>query len=447
MPHRPLVAIATDGVRWQGFRPTLADPDKPTPAVGDVFLGEPVRRLEVRAGGKGDPLGDFYFWLQHLLFRPQQTVPTADLFAFDFGTDGVLYAEAHRRLSAAWAQASANPLAHTAFDALRRYLRYTYALAGGEAGLADLFLRHTYLASVARLLAWASLSEGKAGGRDMTGHEAATAILSGRWFRERGLPNVVDEDFFGWVYRDGAAVVELSPLWEQTLATLRGYDLSRIGQDVLKDVYEQLVNPEERHGLGEYYTPDRLCERVVAEVLPTDRAAPVLDPSCGSGGFLRACIDHYRRHVRFDGPADAAAAIVAAVAGIDVHPLAVTVARVTYLLALRDLLPDVHGDLQIPVYLADALFLPTEVTQSNLFDGVTEGYEIRFGPRGPESAPATDAQTAKAKPAGGRKAAARGRDPGGSRVVAVPKALVEAPQWFDPAVAAAAAAPIVLDGF
>ncbi|MGA2442984.1 MAG: hypothetical protein ABSH08_18685, partial [Tepidisphaeraceae bacterium] len=163
-PRRSLLAVGTDGARWKVFRPTLVDQNLPRPTPQDVILGDPIQDFEVRST-KGQSLEHFYFWLQNLLFRPQQIVPTAALFTFDFGTDSLIWADARRRLRAAWdAVASANR-AQTAFDAWRRYLRYTYALEGGEAGLVDLFLRHTYLVSVARLLAWAALSSGKASSR------------------------------------------------------------------------------------------------------------------------------------------------------------------------------------------------------------------------------------------------------------------------------------------
>jgi hypothetical protein len=428
-----LLAVATDGVQWQVFRPLLTDVAKMRPTVDDVVLGEPIQSFDVRTG-RDDSLAHFYFWLQALLFRPQQTEPTAALFTFDFGTESPLWGEARRRLLAAWTNVASEARARTAFEAWRRYLRYTYALAGGESGLVDLFLRHTYLVSVARLLAWAALSGGT-NGRRISGGQVATFILSGAWFRERGLANIVGEDFFGWVLSAGS-VEHLEPLWEQTLSLLRSYDLTRLGQDVIKDVYEQLVNPEERHGLGEYYTPDWLCEHICAELLPSSRPATVLDPSCGSGGFLRAAIVHYRQHIRFNDASTALKVILDTVVGIDIHPLAVTIARVTYLLAIRDLLVPGHGDVQIPVYLADALFLPTEVTQPDMFQGVTSGYEIRFGPRasGPENA-----VSVKGKRKGNlRRSQAAGENRSGDCVVAVPKELVESPAWFDRAISAAA---------
>jgi N-6 DNA Methylase len=51
-------------------------------------------------------------------------------------------------------------------------------------------------------------------------------------------------------------------------------------------LYESLVDPDERHDLGEYYTPDWLAGRVVAQVMDAPLTQRVLDPACGSGTFL-----------------------------------------------------------------------------------------------------------------------------------------------------------------
>src|SRR3954447_20260571 len=86
----------------------------------------------------------------------------------------------------------------------------------------------------------------------------------------------------------------------------------------MKGVYQELVDPKDRHDLGEYYTPEWLCERMVSELLPKHGYASVLDPSCGSGSFLRAVITHFIQHNE-DSPEDKLRFILENVVGIDVH--------------------------------------------------------------------------------------------------------------------------------
>lgn len=85
----------------------------------------------------------------------------------------------------------------------------------------------------------------------------------------------------------------------------------------------------------------------------------VLDPACGSGTFLFHAIRKFLAAAADEDmvPARHAVEVCAHVAGIDIHPVAVIIARVTYLLALAPALLNRSGSLSIPVYLGDSLQL------------------------------------------------------------------------------------------
>ncbi|MEN3057537.1 MAG: N-6 DNA methylase [Candidatus Methanosuratincola petrocarbonis] len=57
--------------------------------------------------------------------------------------------------------------------------------------------------------------------------------------------------------------------------------------DLLGYVYEELIPPEERHQLGQFYTPPAVCELITKWCIRGQDDA-VLDPGCGSGGFVLA---------------------------------------------------------------------------------------------------------------------------------------------------------------
>jgi len=71
---------------------------------------------------------------------------------------------------------------------------------------------------------------------------------------------------------------------------LDGIGLERIG-DVIGYVYEEIINPEERHQLGEFYTPHGVAE-LIAKWCIRSQSDIVLDPGSGSGTFL---VEAYRR--------------------------------------------------------------------------------------------------------------------------------------------------------
>lgn len=252
-PYRPLLAIASDGVAWQTFRPSLPPNLPETPRPGDVTL-EPLREIAVAESN----LFDFYLFLNTLLFRHGQVFPTAEQFTRDFGRESLAYGDAQGALSAAWRLARERREPDLAFRNWQRYLTVTYGSlpaavspkGQGLSGSEDLFLKHTYLASIARLMIWASIS----GGKSTESYGAvADAVFTGEFFQAHNLANLVEDDFFQWI-RSKESRDALLPIWERIIAQIETYDLSRLDQDVLKGVYQELVDPEDRHYLGEYYT-------------------------------------------------------------------------------------------------------------------------------------------------------------------------------------------------
>src|ERR1700731_3675289 len=122
---------------------------------------------------------------------------------------------------------------------------------------------------------------------------------------------------------------------------------------------ESLIDRDERHGLGEYYTPDWLAAKIVKTAVSTPLEQRVLDPACGSGTFLFHAIRKFLREAEEVGQARdlGASEVCAHVVGMDIHPVAVIIARVTYLLALAPALATRKGALSIPVYLGDSMQL------------------------------------------------------------------------------------------
>ncbi|MGO9006819.1 MAG: N-6 DNA methylase [Beijerinckiaceae bacterium] len=109
----------------------------------------------------------------------------------------------------------------------------------------------------------------------------------------------------------------------------------------------------------QYYTPDWLAAKIVKHVIDRPLVEHVLDPACGSGAFLFHAIRIFLKEAEeADMKAELRAlAVCARIEGMDIHPVAVIIARVTYLLALAPALAHRRGGLSIPVYLGDAMQL------------------------------------------------------------------------------------------
>lgn len=137
---------------------------------------------------------------------------------------------------------------------------------------------------------------------------------------------------------------------------------------MLKSLYQELVDPETRHDLGEFYTPDWLAHRIVRKLLDTNSRGAMLDPACGSGTFLYLAIREKRE--RLGDSRETLSHILDSVYGADIHPLAVIIAKTNYILALGDLLKSKRpkGIMTIPIYLADTLKLPERWAKAEAAD-------------------------------------------------------------------------------
>lgn len=87
----------------------------------------------------------------------------------------------------------------------------------------------------------------------------------------------------------------------------------------LGDIYEQILNDLRAAGnAGEFYTPRALTHVMVQFVNPRlDQREKVMDPACGTGGFLTATIDHLRRQLTPHSGAEDKKAIEQLIAGIE----------------------------------------------------------------------------------------------------------------------------------
>jgi len=212
----------------------------------------------------------------------------------------------------------------------------------------ELFVEHTYLVNTAEVIAHA-----------IVGFDPSSivpqSLLSGSKFEESGITGVVEADFFDWVVH-----VPGGESFVRSLARrVSRFRWQEVGGDVLKVLYESVITAQTRKRLGEYYTPDWLAERIVSSAVELPLDSRVLDPSCGSGTFLFHAVRRYLGAAEHAGlPLKSAlSGLTQHVFGMDLHPVAVTLARVTYLLAIgRDRLihPD-RGPIQVPVFLGDAV--------------------------------------------------------------------------------------------
>ncbi|HXH83943.1 MAG TPA: N-6 DNA methylase, partial [Candidatus Tectomicrobia bacterium] len=289
---------------------------------------------------KDDPRA-LLVWLDSVVTVQPDLTPDPETVTAHLGRDSVAYDIARARLADAWSEVKEHPDVRLKRQLWADLLEHVY---GSKVGDDELFFQHTYLTIVAKAMATLTLGAALPGPAD---------LLGGRPFVDAGIQGAVESDFFDWVL-ECAAANELIGRIARQVARFR---LTEVRTDVLKGLYESLVDPRQRHDLGEYYTPDWLAERICDRAMDRPLDQRVLDPACGSGTFLFHAVRRFLAAADAAGLSndDALARCCDCVLGVDIHPVAVLIARVTYLLALGERLSRPRRPISIPVYLGDSL--------------------------------------------------------------------------------------------
>lgn len=93
-------------------------------------------------------------------------------------------------------------------------------------------------------------------------------------------------------------VIGLTPqVLTYLVSQLQMYSLLESDVDVKGHAYEEIVGANLRGDRGEFFTPRNICKMAV-EMLDPDEHQLILDPACGTGGFLIAALNYVIEKIR-----------------------------------------------------------------------------------------------------------------------------------------------------
>ena len=343
--------IASDFINWKIVLPDISSINKlDTLQEHEVVLNDVPSASFTLTQSNAD---DFYFWLDRFLFKEEKQKATLKRIEEAFGYQSNVFIESYRELSIWFQEAKKYGEVQVSFEQWKKFLSIAYGSFDASEGN---FLIHTYLSVFSKMLAYTVVSNDV-----YIDEKELRGILEGSIFHRYNIRNFVDNDFFHWVKSD-KNFHNLKKVFRLLAQEISVFDFQHVEEDVLKGVYQELIDLDTRHALGEYYTPDWLCERVLQEY-NFKQKDKILDPSCGSGSFLRAAV-HRLRQLHSDITVEE---ISNQVYGIDIHPLSVQIAKPTMLITLGKEVVKAKRPIHINIILANTLLAPEGV--KNLFGG------------------------------------------------------------------------------
>jgi hypothetical protein len=339
------IGIATDCITFESYLPIIKN-----------GLVEDLREISSINIEKAS-VTKAILWLDSFVFSKSRIRPTAEDLKLRFGPASPTYHITLDTLQNLWEVVKDESDVKLKLDLWTKNMEIVY----GSKPQVESFIAHTYLVTLVKLIIYLRLS-----GDNTAREENIRKVLSGEYFTSYGIANLIEEDYFIWLLHP-KIVNETLNLCIGLIKELIRYDLSQIDEDFFKEIYQEIVERGERHRIGEYYTPEWLCELTFKEALEAYKGSTskgeiprILDAFCGSGSFLVTAVRWMKNELMSSNiPLDQAIDIVLnSIIGMDINPVAVTIAKVNYLIALGEMLSS-GKTIVIPVYLSDSIKLPS----------------------------------------------------------------------------------------
>lgn len=342
------VGVATDCIAFKAYLPIVKNQQ-----VTDV---SEISSIDASKA----PDTEVILWLDSIIFSQQKIRPTAEDLKWRFGPGSPTYSLMVDELNSLWCKVKDEEDVKLKLELWAKNMEIVYGSKPKE----ESFIAHTYLVSLVKMIVCLRLS-----GDSTASKEKIRSALTGEYLSSYGITNLIEEDYFTWLLHPRIVNETLDLCCRLTRELLR-YDFSQIDEDFFKEIYQEIVERKERHRIGEYYTPEWLTELTLQEALDAwackDKALPrILDAYCGSDTFLCNAVRWMNNVLgtgtQRDQTLDTLDTILNSVVGMDINPLAVTIARANYLIALGDLV-NAGKQIVIPVYVSDSIKLPEAKT-------------------------------------------------------------------------------------
>ena len=165
---------------------------------------------------------------------------------------------------------------------------------------------------------WAADPEG------ITGDELLDFVNDDLFKTLKDLSLVAEGDRRGFVVRsvfeDAYNYMKSGTLMRQVINKINEIDFNKTDDmNLFGDIYEQILKDLQSAGnAGEFYTP-RAVTRFMVDMVDPKLGEKMLDPACGTGGFLTATIDHVREN--YVNSIEDEAILQKSISGVEKKPL------------------------------------------------------------------------------------------------------------------------------
>ena len=358
MPVSTVRGVLSDTVEWYAYDVVLTAGVEPSSCTAADIALVVIDELKLPDDSvlSAQQLSGF---IKKHLAREQSRPLRSEFLASDLGMDSAAYKSSAGPLSLLVDEGrNADPSAGLATDLWSQFVDHLEGPAGTFRTAT--YVDEAYVTLLARLLS-ANVLTGKA---MLSTDDKLKTILNGEFFRNNfQLENVVELDYFGWLLSP-SYIDRLVAVARDLQRDLYAYDFSWYPEeDLFGRFMAQLARRSQRKLLGQEWTPHwlaRLLADRCIDGLPNGESPRIVDMCCGSGTMLAEIIKSSRLRFGFSTIEQ----LEDVATGFDIDPLAVSLAKTTWVVTLSAEIKAATKPIVIPVYHADSLFAVTPVSAS-----------------------------------------------------------------------------------
>ncbi|MHB1118163.1 MAG: DNA methyltransferase family protein, partial [Minisyncoccota bacterium] len=376
--HDPsqIMGVLSDTVRWHAYRISIVGVTKGAVIETDNIELEEIESIDVSSATDLDArrLVEFLLkYLQRLGSRPLD----ASSITRDLGFESA-FCERHLTMfSGVVADAFTS---RPQYAELIKHLWCSFVDFVNARGATDTFnvneyTRELYILTLGKLIC-ANAIEGKS---LLSNDSELSEILGGVFFKNRGLDNFIEYDYFGWFNDAGPLHTRILIVAKGIQQDLQAYDFQKISsEDIFGQLMAQLAERSQRILLGQEWTPTWLARALVQNTinkLPSGAQPRFVDMCCGSGAMILEMIRQTKQRIEANYGADISGTerielLTQSITGFDIDPLAVMLSKISWVLAAKDwLIPLGTYRVTIPIYHADSLFAMTPLSREGTDGG------------------------------------------------------------------------------
>ncbi len=363
-----IIGVLSDTIRWHAYKiSAVVEKDPDQLYAQDMIELEEIDYIQLSTGDEIEAKQFVNFILKYIAREGSRKLDAIQL-AKDMGIESIFWENYISQIGI---------IIKSAFESQKTYATMIEGLwsnfvsyIGGSTNdkyfSLTSYINEFYIITLAKFLC-VNILEGES---IISTPDESLQILNGNYFRKKGLLNLIEYDYFGWINETPYAE-KLLDITQKIQEDLLAYDFKNIPkEDIFGPLVAQLAQREQRLLLGQEYTPQWLAKKIVKNLLasmPNGEQPKFLDMCCGSGVFLVETVKQTIERLGVD-PLDCSNEDIDilqnAIVGFDIDPLAVILSKVNWVLLMRDFIASASADLVIPVFHADSLFMITPVSKN-----------------------------------------------------------------------------------